>query len=200
MFNFTSYLIFPDQTFVIWLHWWFKVSQWYFIYPLAILHTSAWVIIKVGFFWKCTDLVQKRAARRKAAGVITVQSCKEQPTLYQRIQRFIIQVARKTYIGAKKTAHGKSVNSYSLFWIALTPLIQKVGDIIVGIRWQQFGWRGTRALCYGASIQTACFCLLYSIYGQADQKTAERIMLWILVPLGAIMLLSWLLKNGRKSA
>ncbi len=216
MFDFTSYLFFPDYTGVILLNRWFDVSQWYFIYPIAILHTIAWVSLKVGFFRWCVYIVQSLVARRKQkVTIVTAPVTAHSTVWYRRLTRvvwcaivfaarafwrFVVYVAHQSYAGAKRIAHGKAVNGYSLFWLALTPLLQKVSDAIVGIRWKQFGWRGIRAICYGASVQTACFCMLYTLYGEERKAEAEQIMLWTMIPLGAIMLLSWLLKNGRSKS
>ncbi len=194
MLDFATYLLFPDQTFVIFLHRWIHVHLWYLTYPLCVLHTCVWVLLKVWFFWKCTVTVQRRAERRKALDLACPHAVGMKAQLFQRTQRRAILMAHRAYASAKRTAHGKVVNGYSLFWIALTPLIQKVGDVIVGIRWEQFRWRGVLALCAGASIQTAFFCLLYSVYGKVR---AEHLMFWIMFPLGVIMLLMWLFRNGR---
>ncbi len=211
MSDFTSYLFFIDQTGVILLNRWFDVSQWYWIYPLAILHTSAWVVLKVGFFRGCARLVQYIAARRRAKvadlppriypKVWYVQFLlwlfRGIAFLARKVWQFIVCLAQRSYEGAKRAAHGKVVTSYSLFWIALTPLLQKVGDAIVGIRWKQFGWKGIWALCLGASVQTACFCLLYTYYGEERKAEADTVMYWAMFPLGMIMILTWIFKNGR---
>lgn len=198
MFDLTSYLLLPDQTGVILLNRWLDLQS--IIYPLAMLHTCAWVFLKVWIFWKCTVVVQRRRSRREASHAMSPRIAGRTLNLYQRLQRVIVVMAHKVYAGAKRTAHGKAVNGYSLFWIALTPLFQKVGDAIVGIGWQKFGWRGVYALCLGASIQTACYCLLYSIYGESRQAEADQLMLWIMLPLGLLMLLGWVFKNGRKKS
>lgn len=211
MSDFTSYLFFIDQTGVILLHRWFDVSQWYFIYPLAMLHTSVWVLLKVGFFRGCARLVQYIAARRKAKPVVTLPRAHSTLwyvrlffTLYRwgayvarKVWQFVVFVAHSSYEGAKRAAHGKVITRYSLFWLALTPLLQKIGDAIVGIRWKQYGWKGIWALCLGASVQTACFCLLYSFYGEEHKADADQVMYWTMFPLGIIMLLTWIFKNGR---
>jgi hypothetical protein len=188
VFDFTAYVLLADQQFIVFLHRWFPVSQWYFIYPLAMFHTSAWVILKITLIRGATVLVQKRQARRKAKHP-------EVATASTGVRRILVKFAHWIYAEAKHTAHGKPMSGYSLFWLALTPLFQKLGDAIVGIRWQQFGWRGVGSLCLGASMQAGCYCLLYSIYGK---RQAEQYMLWIMLPLGVIMLLGWVLKNGRK--
>ncbi len=198
MFDFTAYLFLADQQFVIFLHRWFDVSQWYYIYPLAMLHTSAWVVLKIGVVRVATVIVQKRIQHHRAVGTPRIRRDTGWRRWLRKLRSGMSHLAHEVYAGAKKVAHGKSVSGYSLFWIALTPLIQKIGDAIVGIRWQQFGWRGVGALCLGASVQAGCLCLLYSIYGR---HRAEQLMLWIMIPLGIAMLLMWLLKNGRaKSA
>lgn len=198
MFDITTYLLFPDQTFVVFLHRWFQVVQWYYIYPLAMLHTSAWVLLKVGLIHGATTFVQQRVARHRVESTSGVVMDTHSHPFLRWVRAGIVKFAHQTYISAKKLAHGKSVSGYSLFWIGLTPLLQKLGDAIIGIRWGRFGWRGALSLCLGSSLQAGCFCLLYSIYGK-DQ--AEQIMLWIMLPLGILVLLTWMIKNGRtKSA
>lgn len=197
MFDFTAYLFLADQQFVVFLHRWFQVSQWYLIYPLAMLHTSAWVLLKVGIFRLATIIVQRRVARHRAAHPPRAQAETRGRHFFRQVRYLVIKVAHTVYASAKSAAHGKSVSGYSLFWLGLTPLLQKLGDGIIGIRWELFGWRGTAALCAGASLQAACFCLLYSIYGKVR---AEELMFWIILPLGVIVLLMWLRKNGRKKS
>jgi hypothetical protein len=198
VFDFIAYLFYTDQTAVIFLNRWFDVSQWYIIYPLASLHTCAWVLFKVGLFRGPAALVQYIVARRKASATFHIQSSAWYRRLFRGLWHAIVYLSHKAYAGAKRLAHGKVVMVSSLFWLSLIPQLRQLGEAIVGIRWQQFGWRGVTALCLGGSLQTSCYCLLYSFYGEARKAEAQQIMYWIMVPLGVIMLLGWVLKNGRK--
>lgn len=188
MFDLTAYFLFPDWQFVIFIHRFVDVTKWWIIYPVVILHSACWLGLKLGILRFATNLVLRQIARR--------QSRKDGAPDSNHPRRLFHKLVHSVYNGARKVAHGKSVTSAFLFWLAAVPLSQKIGIAIVGIGWSRFGWRGAGALLLGTAVQVGLFCLLYTFYGK---ETAEQLMYWVMLSLGIIMLIGWLLKNGRSS-
>lgn len=181
------YIISPDNQFSIWLGQHTTGMSFWGLFALLSMHHGFWVLAKFSIARSIVVFVRKRKQQRNYDSEGLEMPREPHTRFAKRMRNFMATMKRKT--------KGKRVTLFGLGFLGLEPWCQKVGIILIALKWDAFEWRGLVAVWIGGSLSLVLNTIALVWFG----KESMWIMYGFMGALGIAILVRWLMKNGHQT-